>query len=203
MNGNFFSYLTEVLKFLNNNSGALIAISSFVLAVTTFIYVILTSRLVLENKKTREVLNAPKVFAVIEPFPERASLVEIVIKNIGFGPAFNIIIKVEPDFMCYSGKKLLSEHSFVKRGISYLVPGDEFRHFLNEASDMKKEEIETIYKGSLTYRDVYGKVYSSNFVIDFSARDDVRFIKRENKIVKNLEKISEDFHNFATRFYLK
>lgn len=189
-----------ILEFLNNNSGALIAIFSFILAIITLIYVILTRKLVLENKKTREVLNAPKVITVIEPSPERASLVEMVLKNIGFGPAFNIVIKVEPDLFCYSGKKLLSEHSFVKRGISYLAPGDKFRHFLNEASDMKKEEIETIYKGSLTYKDVYGKVYNSNFVIDFSARDDTRFIGRKNKLEESLKKIQEDIHALAKRF---
>lgn len=189
-----------ILELLNNNSGALIAISSFILTIITLIYVILTSKLVLENKKMREVLNAPKVIAVIEPFPERASMVEMVLKNIGFRPAFNIVIRVEPDLMCYSGKKLLSEHSFAKRGISYLAPGDEFRHFLNEASDMSKQEQETIYKGSVTYTDALRKVYSSNFAIDFSARDDTRFIGRKNKLEESLKKIQEDIHALAKKF---
>ena len=153
-----------------------------------------------ESKEMREALNAPKVIAVIEPFPDRVSLIELVIKNIGFGAAFNIAIKVEPDFMCHSGKKLLSEHSFVKRGISYLAPGDEFRHFLNEKSDMSMQEQETIYKGSVIYTDALKKVYSSNFAIDFSCRDDTSFIGRKNKLEESLKKMQEDIHALAKRF---
>jgi len=177
----------------------MLAIATIVLVIITIVYVLMTGKLVGESKRLRKLQNSPNVITIIEPFSERASLVEMVLKNVGFGPAFNIKIKVQPDFMCYSGKKLLSQHSFIRKGIRYLAPGEEIRHFLNERSEMSKEEQETIYNGSVVYNDAFGEIYTGSFIINFSARDDIRFIGRKNKIEESIVEIRKDIHTFVEK----
>lgn len=173
-------------------SSIAMAIATIFLAIITAVYVYLTWQLLQENKKMRNALNEPKVIAILDPYKVR--LVELVIKNIGLGPAYNIFLKIEPDFICHSTKKLFSKHSFVQKGITYLAPNEEFRHFLNLVSEMKENGEGTIYDGSLTYEDVFSKKHSNTFIYDPFAKDDTSFIDRKDELLEILKKIQKDLH---------
>jgi len=187
--------LIEIVSII---SSIVMATFTIFLVIITGVYVYLTWRLVQENKKSREELNSPKVIAIIDPYKVR--LVELVIKNIGLIPAYNIFLKIEPDFFCQSTKKLFSEHIFVKKGILYLAPNEEFRHYLNLVSEMIKDGKEIIYKGILTYTDILGKEYSSKFFFEPLIKADTVFVGRKDELIETLKKIEEDFQKLLKKY---
>ncbi len=167
-------------------------VSSFLLVIITGIYVILTYRLILENRKLREMQISPKVSVSYEPHKDNIALINLVIKNVGLGPAYDIKFEITPDIKGYNGKaeKLLSEYAFFKKGIKYLAPAQEVRHFLNYLGKMSKKEIETNYSGKIYYKDASGKEHKDDFSIDFSYRKDLTIIEEKTirDILKDIEK---------------
>jgi hypothetical protein len=80
----------------------------------TIAYVVLTWKLVSETRKMREAQTEPKVFVTIQPREEWINFMDLVIQNIGLGPAYNIEFEVHPDFE-YEKGKFLSEIGFMKK----------------------------------------------------------------------------------------
>jgi hypothetical protein len=60
---------------------------------STFIYAILTYVLVKETIKMREIQTEPKIQIVLETFETTVNSVRLNIKNIGQGPAIDIVFK--------------------------------------------------------------------------------------------------------------
>jgi hypothetical protein len=114
---------------INKNSGIITLIFSGVVAVSTLIYAILTWRLVSETKKMRAVQTDPKI--LVEVRPKGSMLGEILtydlnlfIRNIGLGPAYDINFKILKDRLNGFAKKVL-EGSNVLKHVEYLAPNDE------------------------------------------------------------------------------
>ena len=118
-----------LVEFLNENNGAFAVIFSAVVAIATVVYAFLTWRLVSETRKMREAQTEPKVSVTIQPREERIKLIDMVIQNIGLGPAYNIKFEINPDFECMKGK-FLSELGFMKNGLKYLAPNQKLQFFL-------------------------------------------------------------------------
>ncbi|MBI5778974.1 MAG: hypothetical protein HZA49_05915 [Planctomycetes bacterium] len=95
-----------MLEFLNQNSGAFNLLFSFLVSLATIVYAILTWRLVSETRKIREIQIDPKISINIQPKEEAKSFIEMVIKNIGLGPAYNISFELSNDFEHEKGKYL-------------------------------------------------------------------------------------------------
>ena len=116
------------LEFLNQNSGAFAVIFSAVVAIATIVYAILTWRLVSETRKMREAQTEPKISATIQPREEWINFIDMVIQNIGLGPAYNIKFEINPDFEYIKGK-FLSELGFMKNALKYLAPNQKLQFF--------------------------------------------------------------------------
>lgn len=120
-----------LVEFLNENNGAFAVIFSAVVAIATVVYAFLTWRLVSETRKMREAQTEPKVSVTIQPREEWIKLIDMVIQNIGLGPAYNIKFEINPDFECMKGK-FLSELGFMKNGLKYLAPNQKLQFFFNK-----------------------------------------------------------------------
>lgn len=59
---------SEVLDFLNKNSGALTVLFTAVVTISTVIYSVLTGKLVSETKRMRRVQTEPKIEVTIKSF---------------------------------------------------------------------------------------------------------------------------------------
>lgn len=134
--------------------------SSFLVAIATFV-------LVVEARKTREAQTAPDV-SVSFTQPNSVGAMFIVIKNDGAGTARNIQFSIAGDLTTYYGR-LLSETSYIKQGIGYLVPGQQIRSFLISAEGLKQQPpgagVLTI---SADYKSENGKRYKKEFFNDLS-----------------------------------
>src|SRR4030042_3449286 len=101
----------HAIDFLNNNSGA-------ILAITTLVYAIITGRMLYETKRMREFQTEPYVFINVQPMERARFILNMVIQNIGPGPAYDLKFKVEPDIVLRTGHNL-SEINLMKQGFKY------------------------------------------------------------------------------------
>ena len=191
-----------VLEFLNQNSGAFAVIFSAIVAIATTVYAILTWKLTSETRKMREAQTEPRVSVTIQPIEEWINFIDMVIQNIGLGPAYNIKFKVEPDFE-YAKRKFLSELGFMKNGLRYLAPNQKLQFFLTSMIENFEEKTKNPFEIRVTYQNSVGKKYEDTYMIDFSQLIGLNQLGKPSlyKIAKNIEKIQQDIHHLSTGFH--
>jgi hypothetical protein len=137
------------------------------LAITTIVYAWITSRMLNETRKMRESQTEPHVFINVQPMERAKFILNMVIQNIGPGPAYNLRFKIEPDIVLRSNHKL-SEINLMKQGFRYLAPNQKVEcivaHTIEEAS--KKER--TLHNVTVYYEDKDKKHFEETFVMDFT-----------------------------------
>jgi hypothetical protein len=120
---NFISIQEAPKEKLNIVLNSVVAFGSILLFVVTYEYVLLTSSLVEETKKTREAQENPSISFRIVPDENDPNYLKYSIKNSGAGGAFDIQISFDPDLN--NGTTL----GKIPKSISYLGPHEEI-HFL-------------------------------------------------------------------------
>jgi hypothetical protein len=132
--------------------------------------VILTRSIVKETKRLREAQSEPKLSVTIKQCEEGFHLIDMVIENIGAGPAYNIQFVVKSVFADPKGM-LLSDMNIFRNGLSYLGPRECRQFFL--ANILEKDFFETKAANPLaldvTYFDTLNKKYTGSFQIDLSS----------------------------------
>jgi hypothetical protein len=188
------------LDFLNQNNGAITAISTLVLAVVTFIYVILTWNISSETKKMREAQTEPHVSATIQSDERSINWINLVIKNTGLGPAYKVKFEVNPDFEDRLLMSKLSEIGFIKDGLPYFAPNQEFRFILTDMAENYQEKLKTVFKIKIVYETSIHKPYDDTYLIDFSQRRGLTQIGELPiyTIAKNIEQIQKDINRIAS-----
>ena len=191
-----------VLEFLNQNSGSFAVIFSAIVAIATTVYAILTWKLTLETRRMREAQTEPRVSVTIQPREEWINFIDMVIQNIGLGPAYNVKFKVEPDFE-YAKGNFLSELGFIKNGLRYLAPNQKLQFFLTSMIENFEEKTKYSFEIKVTYKNSLGKKYEDAYIIDFSQLIGLNQLGEPSlyKISKNIEKIQQDIHRLSTGSY--
>jgi len=189
------------INFLNQNSGAFSVLFSFLVTFATLAYAILTWRLVSETKKMRKVQTEPKISIFMQPKEESINIIDLIIQNIGLGPAYNLEFKIDPDFEYLKGE-FLSERGFLKRGIGYLAPSEKIICFLTLLSFNYKEKIKTSIRINVNYKNAIGINYHDTFEIDFSELSGLERIGTPplHKIAENISKIQNDLGRICSGF---
>jgi hypothetical protein len=162
--------MTWLLDFLNRNSGALTALFSLVVSAATVFYAVLTRRLVSETARMREAQTEPSVAIRIEPHEAHLNIIMLVIENVGPGPAYDVSLTCEPDFIMHRAQPV-SGLGFFKHGFKYLAPGQRLRTFLTSIAG-KGDEISDLggryrFEIKVSYRSALGAKYKGSYPIDF------------------------------------
>lgn len=204
----FLFYLANNIKFLNENSGALTVVFSAVVALSTMVYAILTWKLVTVNEKMMELQIEPNISVFLQPKEGDIYFVEMVIKNIGNGPAYNITFNVDPDFE-YGENKYLSEKGCFQK-LNYLPPGKEFKFFLTSLLEDTERKLNTKFDVKVKYYDKFDRPASEIFTIDFSEFDGLTQVgepplkeiaNNTSNISKNIKKISSGTKRIKTEIF--
>ncbi|KGK98964.1 hypothetical protein LI82_02675 [Methanococcoides methylutens] len=194
-----------VLELLNEYNSALTLFFSFVVAASTVVYAILTWRLVSETRKTREAQIKPHVSVSFEQSNASGSpgLLDMVMENLGEGPAYDLQFEVTPDFEMDTVK--LSEVGFIKNGLRYLGPSQKIRFFLTSLYENYEQKKDNPFEIIVTYKDGLEKKHSELYVIDFSQFSGIgilgtppliRIADSLEIIVKDLSKLSSKSQKF-------
>jgi hypothetical protein len=191
----------EVMAFLNQNAGALQAISTSVLVAVTIIYVYLTNRIAKEAREQ----NRPYVFI---DFDINDGSLDLAVANSGNRIASNVRFKILTDIGGRGGAKV-SEIPVIKNGITHVPPGRTFLYSFDYARsffDAKNNGgMKFVYEVSYKHG---RKPIKDKLEIDLSAYKDVLFrsFKNTESVLKEgLQDISQNMRsrpqdNMLSRF---
>ena len=104
----------------------------------------------------------PRVFFNI--YPSKTNLLDMVVRNSGKGPAFDISIKLEPDFGYYDDKTLSDLKLF--NNIAFLEGGQEIKYFYKSFIEVINSDSEKRTTVALKYRDSKNIWYRESYDID-------------------------------------
>lgn len=149
----------------------------------------------------RKVQTEPNLSIFMQPLEQSLSFIDLVIQNIGLGPAYNLIFKIDPDFE-YERGKLLSGRGFLKKGIGYLAPSQKIVCFLTSLFENRKSKLENSFKIRVKYENAMGIMYDDIFEIDFSELIGLERIGTPpiHKIADNIEKINNNIDRISSGF---
>ena len=163
--------MQELLNYLNQNSGAFNALFSGVVAISTVVYAVLTWRLVSETRRMRHAQTEPKVAVTYRSREEWMALVDIVVKNIGLGPAYDIKFEIAPVNEGGATEELikeLKERNFLNAGLSFLAPNQEISSFFTNANEKYEDKMASQISIKASYKSATGEKYSSEYLIYLS-----------------------------------
>ena len=184
-------FIIAILDFLNKNSGAFSVVFTAFVAIATIVYAILTWKLVSETKKMREAQTEPKVSAIVQANEKAIQLIDLIIQNIGLGPAYDIEFKLDPDFVDKDGK--LSDVGIMKYGLKYLAPNQKIQIGLTTIIGDYAEKIKVKFKIIILYKNSLSKSYTDEYLIDFSQFIGMsRLETNEDKIVEKVDNIASN-----------
>ncbi len=194
-----------IIEYLNANAGALSALFTGIVALSTVVYAALTWRLVAETRKMRSIQTQPRISIFYRSRDEWISLLDIVIKNIGLGPAYDITFRISALNEGNGATALikdLSRLNFLSTGLSFLAPNQEFRAFFTNATEQFEAKMDARLKFTTQYRNAFGHSYCDKYIIDLSELRGLTTFGSPpiNKIAKHIEDLSRTFHHFATGF---
>jgi hypothetical protein len=182
---------------------------SAVVASATVVYAVLTYFLVRETKRLREVETEPTISVFVRPLDRIERMLEIVVKNIGRGPAYHLQWDYDNDapVICRLRERdfNFSDLGFF-RGSEYMAPGEEYRSLFGMTTDLLNGPALPALKLNVTYLNEAGRKYAGTFLIDpeelrgrtfLLGRPNDDLVQTLGNIGKCLGDISDELHHMA------
>lgn len=168
--------MSAFVDFLNANAGAFNLLFSAVVAIATVVYAWLTARLVSETRRLREVQTEPTIEVTYRSHDEAMALLELVVQNIGAGPAYDITVEFSASPESAAATELVQRLTKIKSfsgGIKVLMPRQEFKTFWTDIRQNYAEKLKTTVVATTTCRGATGVVYRREHTIDLSELEGV------------------------------
>ena len=190
---------------INKNSGALSAIFSGGVTVATVIYAWLTAKLVNETRRMREAQTEPSLQVVYRNREEWINLLDVAVRNIGLGPAYDITFEIHAELKDGDTNNLvdsLGKLGCFEKGLVYLGPSQEFTSFWTNLMDGHASKLDTRVFVHCRYRSATGVRYENQCVLALSELKGISRIGEPPllKIAKQLESIGKDLNHLTTGF---
>ena len=188
-----------MIEFFNSNNTILTLLFSGVVSIATIVYAILTWQLVSETRQMRKAQTEPRVSVIVQPKEDWIGFLDIVIQNIGLGPAYDIKFELNQDFECFKGNYLGSMGIF-KQGISYLAPAQRIQFFFTNMMENYDEKIKSFFEVKVSYKDATGSSHLDTYVIDLSYFKGLTQLGEPPlyKIAKSVENMQKNIDHIAT-----
>lgn len=170
---------SEIIEHINNNGDFYSLLSTLLMVLLTAIYVVLTFKLLSENKKAREDQTRPFIYI---DFEVKNLLIYLKIKNAGNSPAKKIEINTAPNLETVPNK------------LDYLPPEREVHYRLNLiVANNPDSNISDNYNINVKYQDFADKLYSNDYKIDATTYLDMA--SHNNNELSNIERYLKDINN--------
>ena len=190
---------------INKNAGLIGLVFSLVVTVATVVTVWLNARLVSETRRMREAQTEPHIQVTYKIRDEWINLLDVSIRNIGLGPAYDISFELRAEPSDEDKNDLvdsLEKLNCFSKGLGYLGPDQEFSSFWTSLTEGHASKLGTRIHVMCCYRNATGVRYAMPCVLDLS---ELRGISRIGesplfKISKQLESIAKNVDHFASGF---
>lgn len=194
--------MSEIIDFLNKNSGALNVIFTGVVTVATAVYAVLTWKLVSETRLMREVQTEPKLAVTLRSIDEAIHIVRLHFRNIGNGPAVGVKFSPRVEVGAEVSAALLDEFTkpnFFRTGLSYFGPGQERLSMYTQLHENHDAKLSTVLAFDVEYESLTGKKYKDTLVVDLSEYKGTHQLGKPHlyAIAQSLEKLHKDFERLA------
>lgn len=197
--------MTEILDYLNKNSGAFTVIFTAVVTAATAVYAILTYVLVKETRLMRQVQTEPKIEITAKSLEIAIHILRLHIRNIGLGPALNVRFTPKVVAGDEAAKDLISEFTetnFFKSGLSYFGPGQERLSSYTQLTQNHQGKIASVIAFDVEYESTTGKKYTETLLIDMSEHKGAYQLGKPHmySIAQSLEKLQKDVGDIVSGF---
>jgi len=194
--------MNDMIRMVNNNQGLFSLGFSFIVAISTVIYAFLTWRLTRETIAMKKAQTEPKIAFFLERCRVAFHFFDLVIKNIGLGPAYEVTFKILEEFPIRDNKKL-SEIDFIKEGISYMPPDYAVRtYLLSFLGEKNYENITKNIKIEIKYKNSNREQITEIIDLNMSQFKGIQGLGEDplNKIAQNIESISKNVDHLASGY---
>lgn len=197
--------MTEILDYLNKNSGAFTVIFTAVVTGATAVYAILTYVLVKETRLMRQVQTEPKIEITAKSLDVAIHILRLHIRNIGLGPALNVRFTPKVVAGDEAAKDLISEFTetnFFKVGLSYFGPGQEHLSSYTQLTQNHEGKIASVIAFEVKYESTTGKTYKETLLIDMSEHKGAYQLGKPHmySIAQSLEKLQKDVGHIVSGY---
>ncbi len=197
--------MSDLLAFLNKNSGALTVLFTGVVTVATAVYAGLTWMLVKETRLMRQVHTEPKLEIAARSLDIAIHIVRLHVRNIGLGPAMNVTFSKQVRAGGDTARKLLEEFTatnFFRVGLKYLGPGEERVSHYTQMTEDFEGKIASVLELAVTYESVTGKKYTATLTVDMSEHKGTYQLGTPpmHAISESLEKLQKDIGHIVSGF---
>jgi len=207
----FYIYLTSQ-NTITDIIALIAAFSSIILALTTVVTLIENRRIsqqtidianksLEETRLMRESQIEPSILVRIHLREECLNLADLIIENVGLGPAYDVQFKIVPSMDELMGTNI-SNMGFVKRGLNCLASGQTIQFFLTDLADRYDEKANAFYTVDVGYKNSIGKPYHSTHIIDFSELEGFTQLGTPPmyEMANALRDMQRDIRNMSTDF---
>ena len=186
----------------------IIIVFTGVVAGATAAYALLTSRLVSETRKLREVQSNPRISIRVETDHTGHPGYELVIENNGHGAAKNVQFEFDgdPSYFCsgwvHGHPPAIDELPIIKNGLDYLEPNQAYKFPLGTvSSDEYERATETPWTFRTQYESLYGKSRTDIYIVDFSQFRGMFFESNHlNEIAGHMKSVRQDLHRLTEEY---
>lgn len=197
--------MTELLEFLNKNSGALTVIFTAVVTLATAVYAGLTYVLVKETRLMRQVQTEPKIEITARSTEIAIHILRLHVRNIGLGPALNVKFTPRVVEGGDGAAALLAEFTqtnFFKVGLSYFGPGQERISNYTQMTNDHKAKITSVIAFDVEYESSTGLKYHEVVHVDMSEHKGAYQLGTPHlyAIAQSLEKLQRDVGHVVSGF---
>ncbi len=197
--------MEKVLTALNANAGALQVLFAGVVAIATVVYAVLTWRLVSETKRMRRAQTDAKVTIAVSSREEYLNFVDLVVRNEGVGPAYNVQFEVEQlgDGGDASVFELIQGMGFIGKGLDYFSPQQQIRSFLASMTEDFELKMNTRLRVRISYSTASGNRVTDQYVLDFSVFKGIHQLGEPDlhTIASSLKSLAKDVGHLASGFH--
>ncbi len=151
--------------------------------------------LVEEIKQVRKSESMPHVLVDIKPKETQIQALEVVIRNIGEGCAFNFNCKFTPDILYREKPKITISDLPIFKNLKVIPPKEEIRFFFANATEYmndvtKPKEFDVF----ISYEDGFGQVQNESAHIDLTVRNILLFTEEKglNDVAKEVERLTRE-----------
>jgi hypothetical protein len=191
--------MDDLLASLNKYSDLITAAATVALAALTWF-------LLFENRGLRKAGSAPQVVAYLLPHPDGNGAVELVLANVGKGPAFNITFVLSCDEGDFDAHDVLLRNDADRMPLTVLPQDEKLKSLFGIGFKlfglMDGQKIAPLkpFNVSIEYHDALGRKTKTERTIDikqFAGLKGLIAKSNEHKVAQSLEKIEQHLGTIA------
>ena len=149
--------MINLIDWLNTNSGAVTTIATVIIAGTAIVTVFLTKTLATENRLLRKAGTEPKVVPYIKVDHRFTRAINLVLSNVGQGPAKNVQYSFVADADDFANHSVALINYSNRTAISILPQGEQIEEFFGMGTDLLKNPPLGPFDVSIKYENLNGE----------------------------------------------